>query len=122
VARCILQSLALSYRRNLDLLEKLTGRKLTKLHIVGGGSQSRLLNQLAAEATGRVVLAGPTEATAMGNLLIQAMVAGRLLTIGELRECVRRSAKVEEFRAGESEVELAKWDEARSRFALLPPL
>jgi glycerol kinase len=72
IARCILESLALTYRASLQTLEQLTGRQIDTLHIVGGGSQSPLLNQFAADATGRTVQAGPVEATAIGNLLIQA--------------------------------------------------
>src|SRR6476620_4761535 len=69
--RCILESLALSYRTALDEIEHLTGRSISRLHIVGGGSQSTLLNQFAANATRREVIAGPVEATAAGNVLIQ---------------------------------------------------
>ena len=75
----------------MEELEKVTGRTIARLHIVGGGSQSALLNQFAANATGRPVLAGPIEATALGNVLIQAIALGHLASLGGLREVVRAS-------------------------------
>jgi rhamnulokinase len=76
--RCILESLALSYRTALSEIEQLIGRSLTRLHIVGGGSQSALLNQFAASAIQREVIAGPAEATAAGNIGIQAIALGQV--------------------------------------------
>ena len=70
--RCCLASLALTYRRTLERLEELTGRRLDTIHIVGGGSRNELLNQMTADACGRAVVAGPIEATAIGNLLVQS--------------------------------------------------
>lgn len=93
----ILESLAERYKQILASLEKLTGRKIRVIHIVGGGSQNRLLNQLAADITGRVVIAGPVEATAIGNVLIQAMGAGVVKDLKEAREIVARSFPVERF-------------------------
>jgi rhamnulokinase len=97
MCRVILHSLAVRYKQVLESLEKLTGRSIDTIHIVGGGSRNRLLNQLAAEVTGRRVVAGPAEATAAGNALAQAMGAGEVTSIEELREIVRRSFEVEEF-------------------------
>jgi rhamnulokinase len=97
VTRVILESLAERYRQVLVSIEKLTGRKIRVIHIVGGGSQNRLLNQLAADITGRVVIAGPAEATAIGNVLIQAMGAGMVRDLREAREIVGRSFLVERF-------------------------
>lgn len=97
IARCILESLALLYRFNLDLLEEITGRKLAKLYIVGGGSKSALLTRFAANATGRQVFAGPTEATAIGNLLIQAITNGHLSSLSDLRQTVRNSFPISSF-------------------------
>src|SRR5207245_1697918 len=71
-ARCVFESLALKYAATLDGLEELTGTKIETLHIVGGGSQNQLLNQFTANAAARPVLAGPVEATVLGNLLVQA--------------------------------------------------
>ncbi|MGA3188733.1 MAG: rhamnulokinase family protein [Bryobacteraceae bacterium] len=97
VTRVILESLAERYRQVLEHIEKLTGRRIRVIHIVGGGSQNRLLNQLAANITGRVVIAGPVEATAIGNVLIQAMGAGVVRDLREAREIVARSFLVERF-------------------------
>jgi rhamnulokinase len=94
IVRVALESLALKYRHVLSDLERLTGGRLEPLHIVGGGSQNRLLCQLAADATGHLVVAGPTEATALGNVLMQAMALGHLGSLPDLRAVVRRSADV----------------------------
>ncbi|MGO4881050.1 MAG: rhamnulokinase [Bryobacteraceae bacterium] len=95
--RTILESLAERYRQVLDSLERLAGRRFDVIHIVGGGSRNALLNQLVAEATGRTVIAGPSEATAVGNVLIQAMGAGELSGLEEARGVVRRSFGVETY-------------------------
>jgi rhamnulokinase len=97
ICRVILQSLAFRYKEVLETLETLTGRTIRTIHIVGGGSRNRLLNQLAADTTGRRVVAGPVEATAAGNALTQAMGAGDIDSLDELRDVVRRSFEVEEF-------------------------
>lgn len=89
--RCVLESLALLYARVFQNLEQLTGRKFTRLHIVGGGSQNVLLNQFTANALGIPVLAGPVEATALGNVLVQAIALGRLPSLAAARELVARS-------------------------------
>jgi rhamnulokinase len=97
MTRVILQSLAARYKEVLELLEKLTARRIDVIHIVGGGSRNKLLNQLAADFTGRRVIAGPAEATAAGNALVQALGAGHIGSLEELRDNVRRSFEVEEF-------------------------
>jgi rhamnulokinase len=89
--RCVLESLARRYREVLENLERLSGRTIEVIHIVGGGSKNQLLNQLVADCTGRRVVAGPSEATAIGNILVQAMGAGELNGIDAIREVVRRS-------------------------------
>jgi len=96
-ARLILESLAASYRRVLDNLEALIGRPIHRIHIVGGGSRNRLLNQLTANATRRVVIAGPVEATAAGNILVQAIGAGVVAGIPEAHAIVRRSFPLETY-------------------------
>ncbi len=98
--RMILQSLANRYREVLESLERLTGERINVIHIVGGGSRNRLLNQLAADFTGRRVIAGPAEATAIGNALTQALGAGEISSLEEMRELVRGSFELEEFRPG----------------------
>jgi len=95
--RTILESLAERYRQVLDSLETLAGRRFNVIHIVGGGSRNSLLNQLVANATRRTVVAGPTEATAIGNVLIQAIGAGALSGLEEARAVVRRSFEVQVF-------------------------
>jgi rhamnulokinase len=90
-ARAILESLALRYRHVLESLEILVGRKISTIHIVGGGSRNTVLNQFVADATGRRVIAGPSEATAIGNILVQAMGAGELNGLEQIRGVVRRS-------------------------------
>jgi len=97
VCRVILYSLAVRYREVLQTLEDLSGQTIDVIHIVGGGSRNRLLNQLTADVTGRRVVAGPTEATAAGNALVQALGGGQLGSLDELRDVVRRSFPVEEF-------------------------
>lgn len=110
--RATLESLALLYRHTLAKIEELTGRSIRRLHIVGGGSQSKLLNQFAADATGRPVFAGPVEATAIGNILIQAIAAGQISSLADLRKTVGNSFPVEEFQpSGKPE-----WSEAFDRF------
>lgn len=91
MARSILEGLALGYRGVLDMLENLAGRTYDKVHIVGGGTQNELLMQFAANAMERPVVAGPIEATAVGNLMMQAIATGRLGNLAEGRAMVRRS-------------------------------
>jgi rhamnulokinase len=98
--RTILESLAERYRQVLESLEALAGRRFDVIHIVGGGSRNALLNQLVADATGRTVIAGPSEATAIGNVLIQAIGAGELGGLEEARGVVRRSFGVEVYGGG----------------------
>ncbi|MBK9095958.1 MAG: rhamnulokinase [Anaerolineae bacterium] len=97
LAAVVYESLALKYRSTLARIEGLTGRTAAPLHIVGGGSQNRLLNQLAADFTGRPVIAGPVEATAIGNILMQMLATGALASLAEGRDLVRRSFEVEAF-------------------------
>jgi rhamnulokinase len=97
MARLILESLAATYAKVLTSLESLIGRHIARVHIAGGGSRNNLLNQLTANATGRTVVAGPAEATAAGNVLVQAIGAGVVSGVGEAREIVRRSFPVEIF-------------------------
>jgi rhamnulokinase len=112
VIRTVLESLASLYRVVLADAERLSGRKIKRLHLVGGGSKNRLLNQLAANATGREVLAGPVEATAIGNVLIQALALGEIRSLAELRGVVRRSFDMERFQPESRE----KWEWAAQRF------
>lgn len=112
VVRTALDSLALKYRWVLERLEDLMGAPLSPIHIVGGGSQNALLNQLTANATGRPVVAGPVEATAIGNILVQAIGLGHIGSIDEAREIVRKSFDVVTY---EPEPD-GRVEEAYSRF------
>jgi len=114
VARTILESLALTYREVLGRLEKLTGEKVERLHIVGGGSRNELLNQLAADATGVTVIAGPVEATAIGNILIQALALRQVESLAHLRRIVAQSFPTQTYQPGRGIS-----DEARARFQKL---
>jgi rhamnulokinase len=95
--RSALESLALCYRYTLERLEELTGRRLEVIHIVGGGSQNAFLNQLTADACNRSVIAGPVEATAIGNVLVQAIGLGVVGSLAEAREVVRGSFDVSTY-------------------------
>ncbi len=95
--RCALEGLALCYRWVLERVESLTGQRAEVIHIVGGGSQNALLNQFTADACDRPVLAGPVEATAIGNVLVQALGLGVLGSLADAREVVRHSFEVRTF-------------------------
>ena len=110
--RACLDSLALTYRRTLEGLEDVTGRKIKTIHIVGGGSQNELLNQLTADACDRPVVAGPAEATAIGNILVQAMATGDVKLLAEARAIVRESFPVKRYEPRRTE----QWEEAYRRF------
>ena len=97
MTRLILESLAATYRKVLVNLETLLNRPILRVHIVGGGSRNQLLNQLAANATGRSVISGPTEATAAGNILVQAIGAGAVSGLSEARQIVKRSFPLQTF-------------------------
>lgn len=98
VTRAIIDSLAVKYGEVLDRLESITGRRIRVVHIVGGGSRNALLCQLTADASGRIVVAGPVEATAMGNALIQARATGSVVGgLDELRDIVRRSTRLRTY-------------------------
>jgi len=111
-ARAIFESLALKYRLVLDRLEELTGRRFTELRVVGGGSRNRLLNQLTADATGRVVLTGPGEATALGNVAMQMVATGAVTSLGEARRTIARSFPAERFEPAATE----RWEAPYRRF------
>jgi rhamnulokinase len=122
--RCALESLALLYRHTLGQLEALTGRAIDVLHIVGGGSNNDLLNEFSADALGVRVLAGPAEATAAGNVLLQALALGDLPSIEAAREVVRNSFALRLFEPRGSAA--AAWEQASMKFgplleSILPP-
>lgn len=108
IVRVALESLALKYRLVLQRLETLTGKPLSPLHIIGGGTKNRLLNQFTADCLNRPVITGPVEATAIGNLLMQAITLGHLSDLNQARALVRASFQVETYQPGNR----AGWDEA----------
>jgi rhamnulokinase len=112
-ARCICESLALTYARVLDGLEELTGTKIEVVHVVGGGSQNKLLNTFTANACGRPVTAGPIEATVLGNVLVQARSHGEIRSLTDIRNVVRASTEMVQF----DPVDVSAWKDVRGRFA-----
>jgi sugar (pentulose or hexulose) kinase len=113
--RCIYESLALFYRVTLRQLEQITGKKIERLHIVGGGSRAAILNQFTANALKIPVLAGPAECSALGNILVQAMALGHLASHDAARAVVRNSFALETFTPQDA----AQWDAAAARFEKL---
>ncbi len=110
--RCIFESLSLRYRQVIEDINRLTGRKIEILHVVGGGSRNVLLNQFTANACGIPVIAGPAEATAIGNVLMQAVATGELDSIQTGRKLVTDSFELMTFSPRFQE----EWDEAFTRF------
>ena len=113
VLRSIFESLALKYRWVLERADDLQGRDSDVLHIVGGGTQNRLLNQFAANAVRRPVVVGPVEATAAGNVISQMMATGDLASLEEGRALVRNSFETETYEPADPEA----WDDAYERLA-----
>jgi rhamnulokinase len=113
--RCALEGIALKYRWVLERLEAMLGKRLEPLYIVGGGTQNRLLSQLTADATGRQVITGPIEATAIGNVLVQMMALGHISSLEEGREIVRRSSRLTTYEPGSE----SGWDGAYSQLLTL---
>ncbi len=110
-ARCIYDSLALKYRFALETLEAYRGERIERLNIVGGGTKNKLMNQLAADATGRIVVAGPVESACVGNLLMQAVALGELKNVEEARAVVRASFVTETYESRHSQA----WDDAYAK-------
>ena len=115
--RCIFDSLALCYRRTAEGIERLTGRKYDTINVIGGGTKERLLSKITADACRRTVVAGPAEATALGNIAMQAFASGEFATESEIKEALRLTAEPETFAPDESA--FALWDEAYARFLAL---
>ncbi len=111
IIRVALEGIALKYRWVLERLEELTGKRLDPIHIIGGGTKNRFLNQLTADATCRTVVTGPVEATAIGNILMQAVGMKHLGSLAEAREVVRLSFQPEIYEPKQA----SEWEEANSR-------
>jgi rhamnulokinase len=110
--RCVLESLALKYRLVLRSLEQISGKRIEQIRVIGGGSKNRLLNQFTADATGRKVLAGPAEATALGNIAMQVLATGGACSLREVRAIVDRSFPTEAFEPLNHD----QWDRQAERF------
>jgi rhamnulokinase len=114
-ARCCFESLALKYRSVLEALKSLTGRELNTIRVVGGGSSNPLLCQLTADACGCPVIAGPVEASSLGNVMVQAVATGCLSSIAQGRESIAASCELVTYEPVPSE----QWGSACERFRRL---
>lgn len=112
IARCIYESLAFRYRQVLENLQKLADKPIERLHIIGGGSKNNMLNQFTANAIGMDVVSGPSEATAFGNILMQAKAAGLVDTKEQMRQIVRNSVELETF----APINTAEWENNYKRY------
>lgn len=112
LSRCILESLALKYRFTLNEIRRLTDTPIERIHIIGGGSQNRLLCQLTADATGLPVVAGPAEATAIGNIMVQALAFGYVKSLADIRKTIRNSVELKNYEPRGAK----EWDTAYERF------
>jgi rhamnulokinase len=115
IVRCCLDSLALRYRWVLEALEHVANRRIDTVRVVGGGSQNRLLNQLTADVSGRRVIAGPVEATALGNVVLQAIGTGVLPNVEAGRQVIAASVEQAVFEPAVSD----RYDDAFDRFMQL---
>ena len=112
ISRCILESLALIYREDLEKLQAIGGRRFDAIHVVGGGSQNALLCQFTADAAGIPVIAGPVEATVAGNILVQALATGDVASAAEIRKVVRDSNEMVRYEPRDK----AAWDAKFERY------
>lgn len=115
IARCIYDSLVLKYKFTIQQIETVTEKPIERLHIIGGGAHNKMMNQLTANAIGIPVFAGPTEATATGNLMMQAKAIGAVKSLTEIREVIKNSFDIIEYLPSPK----LDWESAYSRFKLL---
>jgi rhamnulokinase len=115
LSRIIYESLAMKYRNVIERIEKATGRKIRVIHVTGGGSKDGLLNSFIAQAAGLTVKAGPSEGTAMGNLLLQAYGSGEIFSISQIRQIVANTSEIKEYTPSASD----EWDKAYKVFLRL---
>jgi rhamnulokinase len=111
-SRAIMESLAFKYRAVLESLEELSGQRFHEIRVVGGGAQNRLLNQFTADATGRTVVAGPVEATALGNVAMQMLATGAVSSLADARSIIDRSFAAERFEPADTD----RWEPHYHRF------
>ena len=112
IVRCVLESLALAYKNVLNELLKISGKKVNVIYIIGGGSRNELLNQMTANATGVTVIAGPAEATVIGNAAVQLITLGELKDINEARQLISNMTGLKKYEPEDIEA----WDEAYERY------
>ena len=112
LVRCIYESLALKYRLALEQIEECTDKKFDVLHLMGGGTKDGFLCELTAQSLGIPVIAGPVEATALGNIMLQLIALGEIESIEEGRKIIAETEKVKVF----EEARTSDWDEAYVRF------
>ena len=112
VVRCIFESLVLCYRQTIESIEKMTGKHYSSINIVGGGTKEQILCQYAADASNRVVYAGPVEATAMGNIAMQAISSGEIKDVAQAREVIRNSFDIKVYEPHHTDA----WEEAYQRY------
>lgn len=110
--RTVLEGLAFKYRNVIAYLEQLTGTPIRDIRVIGGGSRNRLLNQFTADATGRRVIAGPVEATALGNIAVQLLATGKARSLAEMRATIESSFPTEPFEPRDTD----KWERHARRF------
>lgn len=115
IARCIYDSLVLKYKFTLKQIESVTGKRIEKLHIIGGGAHNKEMNQLTADAIGISVFAGPTEATAIGNIMMQAKALGVVNSLNEIRKIVKNSFEITEYKPSPK----LDWETVFTRFEKL---
>ena len=112
ICRCIFDSLALRYKQVFQWMQEFAPFKLEVLHIIGGGSLNKYLNQFTANATGTTVLAGPQEGTAIGNIMIQAKAANLVNDIWEMRQIIANSLELVKYEPADQAI----WDQAFQKF------
>lgn len=115
VIRTVYESLALKYRYVLDQMAEITGQPVDRLHIIGGGTQNKLLNQMAANATGRTVITGPVEATALGNAIVQFISLGEIADLAQARAILSETLDTARYEPADQPT----WEEAYIRFMTL---
>jgi len=112
IVRCILESLALKYRFTLDQLRRIVGTRISRIHVIGGGARNDLLCRFTADASGLPVIAGPAEATASGNIMVQALALGCVRSLAGIRAIMRSSVELKDYQPSGS----ADWERAYERF------
>jgi rhamnulokinase/L-fuculokinase len=115
IVRCIFDSLALCYRHTVEMLDDITGKKTPFINIVGGGTKEEPLCKFTADACGRPVYTGPVEATALGNIAIQAIACGEIKNVAEARQVIANSFEIKYFEPKDT----AMWDEGYAKFLKL---